>query len=159
MRKYNTFMDTDDTDLTEEELEKVNTIITGINTNLKDAIERLKYNDFDKALWYVNQGITKSNCPVCKKELSILIADITHNKQICLLNADSCKDEKKNLITTADELRNDFIPIRTKKRAIIEKKQVKEKTNIESKQPELSLPPDPLTLLASLINSMRQKHA
>ena len=37
---------------------------------------------FKEALEFVQSSIKKSNCPLCKRELGILIADIKHNKDL-----------------------------------------------------------------------------
>lgn len=130
-------------ELTEEELDRVNKIIIGIQTDLNSAIENLKAGDFELALKYVNSGISKSNCPLCKRELGILIADIVHNKQICLLNSDSCEEEQKVVIDKAKELKEDFVPVVQTKKAIKDKKKTiteLEKSSNHIKFPDL-LPP------------------
>lgn len=116
----------DNIHLTNEELKKVNKIIVGIQEDLNHAIEKLKANDFEGALKSINEGITKSNCPMCKRELSILIADIIHNKEICILKSDTCKDEQKVVIDKAIELKEDFIPVIQTKKAIKDKKATSE---------------------------------
>ncbi len=110
------------TELSEEELERVNKIIVGIQADLNHAIEKLRANDFEGALKSVNEGITKSNCPLCKRELGILIADIVHNKEICILKSDTCEDEQKVVIDKAIELKDDFVPVIQTKKAIKDKK-------------------------------------
>lgn len=114
------------TELSEEELERVNKIIVGIQEDLNHAIEKLRANDFEGALKSVNEGITKSNCPLCKRELGILIADIVHNKEICILKSDTCKDEQKVVIDKAIELKDDFVPVIQTKKAIKDKKAASE---------------------------------
>lgn len=116
-------------ELTKEEIERVNKIISGIQTDINNAIEKLKTGDFESALEYVNSGINKSNCPICKRELGILIADIVHNKQICILNSDSCEEEQKVVIDKAKELKEDFVPVIQTKKAIKDKKKGLEKSN------------------------------
>lgn len=108
--------------LSEEELEKVNKIIAGIQSDLNYAIEKLKVGDFEGALKSINEGVTKSNCPLCKRELGILIADIVHNKEICILKSDTCKDEQELVIDKAIELKDDFIPVIQTKKALKDKK-------------------------------------
>ena len=110
------------TELSEEELERVNKIIVGIQADLNQAIQKLRTGDFEGALKSVNEGITKSNCPLCKRELGILIADIVHNKEICILKSDTCKDEQKVVIDKAIELKEDFVPVIQTKKAIKDKK-------------------------------------
>ena len=109
------------TELSKEELERVNKIIAGIQTDLNHAIEKLKIGDFEGALKSVNEGITKSNCPLCKRELGILIADIIHNKEICILKSDTCKDEQKVVINKTIELKEDFVSVTQTKKAIKDK--------------------------------------
>jgi len=118
----------DDIQLTDEEIERVNKIIVGIQTDLKYAIEKLKTGDFEGALKAVNEGITKSNCPLCKRELGILIADIVHNKEICILKADTCEEEQKLVVDKAVELKEDFIPVIQTKKALKDKKKELEGT-------------------------------
>lgn len=108
-------------ELTDEELERVNKIVSGIQSDLNSAIEKLKKGDFEGALNSVNNGITKSNCPLCKRELGILIADIIHNKEICILKSDTCQEENLLVIDKATELKEDFVPIVQKKKAIKDK--------------------------------------
>ena len=110
------------TELSKEELERVNKIIVGIQDDLNHAIEKLKTGDFEGALKAINEGITKSNCPLCKRELGILIADIVHNKEICILKSDTCKDEQKVVIDKAIELKDDFVPVIQTKKALKDKK-------------------------------------
>ncbi len=110
-------MDIDELGLTDKELEKANGIISGIQEDLNKAIEELTKGDYDKALSYINSGISKSNCPICKKELGILIADISHTKAICILGADSCEAEKNELVDIAKELKDEFVPLTTTKKA------------------------------------------
>lgn len=130
----------DNIELTPEETERVNAIITGIQSDLNSAIEYLNKGDFQGALSFVKSGITKSNCPLCKRELGILIADITHNKEVCILESDMCEDERQVLINKAKELRDDFVPIKTTKRAIREKAK-DSSTKSEKKRLELPLFP------------------
>lgn len=110
-------MDLDELGLTDKELERVNSIIEGIKSDLKKAIESLEKDDYDTALSYIISGKGKSNCPVCKKELSILEADVTHNKTICLLNSEDCGEEKKSLIEKTVSVRDDFVPFTSSKKA------------------------------------------
>lgn len=120
---------TDDIELTDEEVNKVNEIITGIKSDLEDAIKEINRSNYEKALLYIESGINKSNCPICKRELSILASKIRHNKEMCILKADSCVSDKDKLIEDTEILKEDFIPIKTKKKAIIEKrKSIEEKT-------------------------------
>lgn len=127
----------EDIDLTEDELNKVNTIIAGIQNDLDSAINHLKNNDYDKAIAAINSGISKSNCPMCKRELGTLKADIVHNKEICILKADACSDEHTIIINKAYELKDDFVPIKTKKKAI------KDKAKIIEGRKHLNLTPFP----------------
>lgn len=148
-------MSADNTQLTEVELEKVNKIIAGIQTDLNNAIKKLRANDFEGALEAINKGITKSNCPLCKRELGILIADIIHNKEICILKADTCKDEQKVVIDKAIELKEDFVPVIQTKKALKDKK-----SELEiNKAPQKHLVPFPLLHprdLLKLINSRKE---
>lgn len=128
-------MDIGDLELTEEELSKVNTIISSIQSDLDLAISLLNKNDFEGAINAVDSGISKSTCPLCKRELGTLKADIVHNKEICILKSDSCEEEHKLVINKAHELKEDFIPIKTKKKALIEKKKQIKESNIELETP------------------------
>ncbi len=114
----------EDLNLTDEELNKVNTIIVGIQNDLDIAISYLKNNEYDKAIAAINSGISKSNCPMCKRELGTLKADIVHNKEICILKSDTCTDEHTVIINKAYELKDDFVPIKTKKKAIRDKAKI-----------------------------------
>lgn len=128
-------MDLDELGLTDEELEKVNSIINGISSDLEKVIESLEKGDFDTALSYVSSGKSKSNCPVCQKELSILEADITHNKTICLLKSEECKEEKESLIEKTISVKEDFVPLTSSKKA--EKDSRRERVNKVFKLPAL----------------------
>lgn len=148
-------MNKDNTQLTEVELKKVNKIIAGIQTDLNNAIKKLRANDFEGALEAINKGITKSNCPLCKRELGILIADIIHNKEICILKADTCKEEQKLVIDKAIELKDDFVPVIQTKKAIRNKKTELEFIKVVQKNPiqfPLLHPRD----LLKLINSRKE---
>ncbi len=115
-------MDIGDIELSSEELIKVNTIIEEIQSDLDKAIKLLRSNDFEGAIKAIESGISKSNCPLCKRELGTLKADIVHNKEICILKSDTCEEEHEIIINKAHELKDDFVPIKTKKKAIIDKK-------------------------------------
>jgi len=135
-----------DIELTKEEEDRVNNIILGIQQELNHVIESLKISNFDIALSHINSGIEKSNCPLCKRELGILKADIIHNKEICILNSDSCKEEELTIIEKAEILKKDFIPIKTKKKAIIEKRKELNKTKDKQEDKDkktIFLPPFP----------------
>jgi hypothetical protein len=114
--------DKDNIQLTKEELDRVNKIISEIQSDLNLAIDRLKEGNFEGALQAVNSGITKSNCPICKRELGVLIADIVHNKDICILKAETCKEENQIVIDKTTDLKNGFIPITQTKKALKDKK-------------------------------------
>lgn len=114
----------EDIELTEDELSRVNNIITGIQSDLDTAILHLKNNDFDKAITAINSGISKSNCPLCKRELGTLKADIIHNREICILKSETCQDEHTIIIKKAYELKDDFVPVKTKKKAIKDKSEL-----------------------------------
>ena len=128
-------MDIGDFELTEEELSKVNTIIIGIQSDLDLAIKSLSKDDFEGALKAIDLGISKSNCPMCKRELGTLKADIVHNRDICILKSETCEEEHDIIIDKAKELKNDFIPIKTTKKALKDKKKQIEETHIESEPP------------------------
>ncbi len=123
--------------LTEDELNRVNLIIIEIQSDLDTAISHLKNHNYEAAILAINSSITKSNCPLCKKELGTLKADIIHNKEICILKVDTCLQEHDIIIKKAYELKDDFVPIKTKKKAIKEKTK-HEKEN--KKRIELMLP-------------------
>ncbi len=128
----------DEVELTSEEIDKVNLIITGIQSDLNKVIASINEGNFDEAIKHINAGITRSNCPMCKRELGILNADVIHNREVCLLKSDTCELEKKTIVEKTEELKNDFIPIKTTKKAIIEKKKsLESKLNIPK---PLSLP-------------------
>lgn len=131
----------DDIQLSEQELEKVNRIIEGIQSDLNLAIEKLKSGDFDSALSYIKEGISKSNCPLCKRELGILIADVVHNKEICILKSDSCEEEQSSVIGKAIELKEDFVPVIQTKKAIKDKRNSIGNINKTSSNSTSFLPP------------------
>ncbi len=134
-------MDIGDIELSSEELIKVNTIIEEIQSDLDKAIKLLRSNDFEGAIKAIESGISKSNCPLCKRELGTLKADIVHNKEICILKSDTCEEEHEIIINKAHELKDDFVPIKTKKKAIIDKKkQLDNKTESNIKAPRFSTP-------------------
>lgn len=125
-----------DVELTSEEIAKVNLVITGIQDDLNKVIASINKGNLDEAISYLNSGITRSNCPLCKRELGILKADITHNKEICILKSDTCEIEKKAIVEKTETLKEDFIPIKTTKKALIEKRKSLE-LKTTSKQPTL----------------------
>lgn len=137
-------------ELTTEEISKVNLIITGIQDNLNKVIASINRGNLDEAISYLNTGISISNCPLCKRELGILKADITHNKEICLLKSDTCDIEKQAIIEKTETLKEDFIPIKTTKKALIEKKKSLELKSITPKP--LNLPK--LTMFPFTLNNL-----
>lgn len=87
--------------MSEESLKKV-------ISSLDIAIKVLSVGDFELAKQHLHRGIEESDCSVCKLELSILEADIDHNEKMCVLGADTCKEESNVLIEKAKELKKDF---------------------------------------------------
>ncbi len=115
-------MSADNVQLTEEEVKKVNEIISGIQSDLKKAIEAINNSDFDKALEFINNSAKRTNCTICQKKLNILKADIIHTKTICPLDTDLCEAEKDTVTDTATELKDEFVPMANTKKAIKDKK-------------------------------------
>lgn len=136
---YNIYkhMDIGDLELTEEELSKVNTIVSGIQSDLDNAIKSLNKGDYDRALSHVNSSISKSNCPLCKRQLGLLIADISHNKAVCILDKEICTSETEDVIKTTINIKNEFVPITTTKKALKDKKN--KKSQLELDYEEMSM--------------------
>ncbi len=132
-------MDLGDLDLTDEELAKVNYIISGIQSDLDNAIQSLNKGDYDGALNYVNSGISRSNCPLCKRQLGLLIADINHNKAVCILDKEICKSEKEDVIKTAIQIKDEFVPVTTTKKALKDKKASMQTEKAEKKHEPVTI--------------------
>ena len=146
-------MSADDVQFTEEEIKKVNEIIANIQSDLKNAIEAISNNDFDKALEYINSGMKKTNCTLCQKKLKLLNADVTYTKNICDLDTDLCIAKKDAVKEIAIDLKDDFIPMANTKKAIRDKKTSTELDKVTHKPP---VPfPLPHELLHSLFPNMR----
>lgn len=107
--------------LTDEEIQRVNVIVADIQKDLNNVISAVGKGNFDEAIRFINDGISRSTCPVCKKELKLLNADVVHNQQVCILEADTCDIEKEAIIEKTEVLRDDFIPVKTNKKAIKDK--------------------------------------
>lgn len=146
-----------DLELTEDEIEIVNKIIEGIQKDLNFAIEELKSGNWDKALKSIQDSITKSNCPVCKRELGILNADVVHNKQICLLKSDECENEKEVVISKAIELKEDFVPVIQTKKAIKDKAKSVSSTKPSQKLNIPMIPAPYLPRFKDLFSSKKSK--
>lgn len=132
--------------LTDEEIKAVNDTIKNIQSDLEKVIEHIKNNDFDSALLAIRTSLEKTDCPICQKKLKLLKADISHTKEICPIDADLCIEEKKQVSSTAIELKDEFVPIATEKKAIRDK--TKEKP--EEKRVFPFIFPTPLEILESL---------
>ena len=113
---------TDDVQLTDEELKTVNETILAIQSDLKKAIEEFNNNNFDKAIEYINSGMSRTKCPLCQKKMTLLKADVVHTKTICPVDADLCIAEKEAVNDTATEIKDEFVPMANTKKAIKEKK-------------------------------------
>lgn len=142
-------------ELTDEELEKVNKIISGIQSDIKSAIEAINNNSFDKALGFLDEGMKKTNCPLCHKKLTLLKADIVHTKTVCPIDADLCTAEKEAVTDTAIGLKDEFVPMANKKKAIKDKKKELEKLN-ELNPPRSGITlPSPHEIFTSLFKKKR----
>lgn len=108
-------------ELTEEETKKVNNIITGIQSDLEKAIQLIKNGDFDKALLSIQNSLKRTECPICQKKLKLLTADIEHNKKVCELDEEMCLLEKKEVIANTSDIKDEFVPIATKKKFLKDK--------------------------------------
>lgn len=94
-----------------EQREKANEIITLVKEDLYSAIENIEKDNYDKAIKDINQGLSRTDCPVCHRELGILVADIEHNKAICHLGSEFCEDEKNVIIEHAKKVAEEFTPL------------------------------------------------
>lgn len=140
----------DDTQLTNDELKRVNEIISGIQSDLKKAIEAINNSDFDKALGFINSGIERTNCPICQKKMSLLKADVVHTKTICPIDTDLCIAEKEAITDTAIELKDEFVPMANTKKAIKDKKSL---PGLDKVTPESIIPfPFPHEVLSKLFS-------
>lgn len=113
--------DIDDIGFTAEEIEQVNAKIAMIQTQLNSAQENIRNNNHELAIVDIQTGIDSSDCPLCKRELGLLKADLEHNIQICLLESDTCAAETDLLIERIDVLKEEFIPMVNTKKAKIDK--------------------------------------
>lgn len=120
-------MKDEDLELTNEEIIKVNEIIAGIQSDLESAISFINSGEFDKALSSIRSGLSRTDCPICQKKLKLLSADIEHNKKVCELDEELCLIEKKEVTKTTSDIKDDFVPIATKKKFIKDKKETKTK--------------------------------
>ena len=132
----------DDIKLTDDEIKKVNEIITGIQSDLKQAIEAINSNDFDKALKFINNGMSRTSCPICHKKMTLLKADVVHTKTVCPVDADLCIAEKEAVTDTAIGIKDEFVPMATEKKAIKDKKkELKSHDNLPLRFPSPSSAP------------------
>lgn len=122
MSDNDTEMQDDEIELTSDEMDAVNVKIESIKDELDISILNITNDDFKSAIGNVDNSIYITDCMVCKRELGVLKADIMHAHAICELEHETCEEEKEVLIDTATELRDDFIPIRTEKKALIDKR-------------------------------------
>jgi hypothetical protein len=104
-------------ELTDEEIEKVNKIISSIKSDINEAINYISNNSFELAVESLKRGLTRTDCPVCHKKLKILAADVTHTKEVCNIDEKLCLLEKEEIQKTAISIKDEFIPIATEKRA------------------------------------------
>lgn len=156
-RQYNECMsNTDEVKLTEEELESVNKIILGIQSDLEKALDYLKANEFDKAVSMIKIGLTRTNCPVCHKKLKLLAADVEHTKAVCHIDESTCSLKKEEVQQTTVVIKDEFVPISTEKRAIKEKREsLMKKTGIF---PTPRAPPSPLELINKIRGNKNGRH-
>jgi len=84
------------------------TDISEIQIGLDKALEYIKNSQFDDAIDELKDNITKSDCSVCQYELSILVADTNHNRDICMLESDTCNMEKEAVMEKISELKKDL---------------------------------------------------
>ena len=75
---------------------------------LNSAIELLTVSDFETAKQHLHNSIKESDCSICQLELNILLADTEHSEKMCMLGADTCKEESSALVEKAKELKKDF---------------------------------------------------
>lgn len=122
MSDYDTEMPDDEIELTSDEIDVVNVIIENIKDELNISILNITNDDFESAVGNVENSIDITDCEMCKRELNVLKADIIHAHAICELEHETCEEEKEVLIDTATELKDDFIPIKVEKKALIEKR-------------------------------------
>lgn len=84
------------------------TDLTELQTKLDKTIEYINNNQYDEAIVELKEGIEQSDCSVCKYELGITIANVSHNRDICILGSDDCNQEKEAVIEQISELKKDF---------------------------------------------------
>jgi len=132
--------------LTDDETAQINGIIALLQDDLSKAIDHTKKHEFNDALRKIVDGMGHTECPICKEKLAMLSSDIIKAKISCKSDDASCHIIIKDTIKKAEGIKNDFIPIATKKKFI--KNKEKEKIN-----PRFEIPnnppkwfPDPLGL-------------
>jgi len=79
-----------------------------LQQKLDKTIEYVSNSQYDEAISELKDGIEKSDCSVCKYELGMQIANISHNRDICMLGSDDCNQEKEAVIEQISELKKDF---------------------------------------------------
>jgi len=84
------------------------TDITELQNKLDKASEYVQNSQFDEAINELKKGMKESDCSVCQYELGIQIANISHNRDICILGSDTCNEEKEAVIEQIAELKQDF---------------------------------------------------
>ncbi len=84
------------------------TDLNELQTKLDKTIEYVNNSQYDEAITELKEGIEKSDCSVCQIELGLLVADINHNRDICILESDTCKEEKEVVVEKIVQLKEDF---------------------------------------------------
>ena len=84
------------------------TDITELQNKLDKASEYVQNSQFDEAVSELKEELDKTDCSICKYEISITIANISHNRDICILGSDDCNEETEAVIEQISELRKDL---------------------------------------------------
>lgn len=76
--------------------------------DINKAAEFVNTDNFDEAIQLLKNRANNSDCSVCKLELNIAVADIEHSKVMCIIGADTCKEEKDVIVAKLHELKEDI---------------------------------------------------
>ncbi len=84
------------------------TDLNELQQKLDKTIEYVNNSQYDEAITELKEGIEKSDCSVCQMELGLLVADVNYNREICILDSDTCNDEKVAVVEKIVQLKEDF---------------------------------------------------
>lgn len=79
-----------------------------LQQELDNSIANIKQGKYSIAKNIIRKSIDLTDCSVCKLELGLVHADVTHTDSICELGSETCKEETEFLIEKIEGLKNDF---------------------------------------------------